>query len=118
MTFDRKRWQEQLDKRIKEKPQTWRQISQSAPKMEVLTASAEWNEFLSFIQVYLDQAEQGINSLNSQLLSPDNWKTEEIVRVKSAILVLQDRLSILKTIIELPKRILDSGEKVDKFLSS
>jgi glucan phosphorylase len=116
--IDRKDWENLQGRNNKRISPTVYKIAQSAPKMEILTNSNEWDEFLSYVQPHIEQAKAGMEDLIKRLLVPELWNTEEMTRIKGAILVLEDRISTLTTMVEIPRKIIEQGKKADKVLET
>lgn len=114
--IDREQWALSLKQRTP-RVQGLHQIARAAPPMEVLTQSEEWNTYVSYLQAQLEKAENEILLFTEKLLSPGLWDHTEMVRIKAAILTLQERATTLKASIEIPKHIIDSGKRVDELLA-
>lgn len=115
MTFDRKEWAAR-EKPVRKSQAPLHQIIQAAPKMQALTGSPQWDTFLSYFQAQIEIANKSIDTLTMQLLSPSLWDPTEMVRIKAAIISLQDRVATLTTVLELPKKIIESGKTAEELL--
>ena len=117
MTFDRNRWEELRKERAKDRekiPASVYEMAYAAPKMEVLTRSSEWNEFLAYVQARIEQAKNAIETAKADLLHPALWNHEEIVRRKAMILALQHEMTALEHMVEIPKKIVEQGKQADE----
>lgn len=122
MPFDRKEYQESTAsrqvKREREMMPMIRLLQGAAPVMhEMLTGTDAWDRYLAILQGFVERLKIGKASAQTRLSSPDVWEPHQLVKLKSDILVADAMLDILKTVMELPKALIEGGETAKEIIN-
>lgn len=110
----------QADKRHEREAQMLpmaRVLAGAAPLMDRMTRSDDWNRYLSYLQGYLERltAQKGLAA--AKLADPAQWNTENLLKLKSDILIAQAGLDWLNLAISLPKAIMEGAEKAESLIA-
>lgn len=111
MTFDR----DDFEKSLKEKKPSVSQplleeIVRSAPKMELLTGSEEWDQYLTYLQSALDMTIGQLEYTNNLMLDPNSWDNESLMKTKMNLLRLREKKEVLEFVMQMPKELIETGE--------
>lgn len=102
---------EEYEKTKKKEPKAVSpEIVRTAPQMEYLTNSEEWNKYLSYIQTLLDQARSSLENITSQLLNPSLFEAEKMFQLKSEHARMAERIEVIETLMSFPKQIIELGK--------
>ncbi len=85
-------------------------IARAAPEMTVLTGTAEWDKYLTYLQAMLEYIEGKIEYTRKSLLDPNVWGIEELTVIKMDLLKFEDRKELLEFVMELPQELVESGK--------
>ena len=88
-----------------------RVLEQAAVDKEKLIGDPHWDLFLQELQSFVDKSVASLKSLEEQIKSPLLVNPEEIQLIRNQIFVLTERVGTTKTIMNLPKDIIDQAEK-------
>lgn len=122
MPFDRKEYDESVASRQvnrqREVMPLVRLLQGAAPVMnEVLTGSDAWDRYLTILQGFVERLKVGRTAAQSRLSDPGVWEHHQLVKLKSDILIAEAMLDILKTVMELPKALIEGGETATEIIS-
>lgn len=102
---------EEYEKTTKKEPKVVSpEIIRTAPQMEYLTNSEEWNKYLSYVQTLLEQARSNQENITSQLLNPSLFETEKMFQLKSEHVRMTERIEVIEALMSFPKQIIELGK--------
>lgn len=109
MTFDRSDFEERKKKKPINKP-LLEEIVRAAPKMELLTGSDSWDQYLTYLQAALDLTNEQLEYNNILMLDPNSWDNESLMRTKMNLLRLREKKEVLEFVMTMPKELIETGE--------
>lgn len=77
-----------------------------------LTGSHEWNVFLQRVQAWIDQERATLAAMSDSTLLP-NLTSEQILQAHRHMLAAKTRIDAWEQVLQLPKQILETGDKAD-----
>lgn len=110
MTFDRNDFEKSLKKTPAVNRPLLEEIVRSAPKMEVLTGSEEWDNYLTYLQTALDMTIGQLEYTNNLMLDPNSWDNESLMKTKMNLLRLREKKEVLEFVMQMPKELIETGE--------
>jgi hypothetical protein len=120
MSFDRKDFAQSTKthqiKRAEEMMPVARLIAGAVPVMTDLTQNESWNRYLTILQGFIERWTQARETARNKLSDPAIWLAEDLIKLKSDILVAQATIDALQTAMQLPKLILDGGTSAEDFI--
>lgn len=122
MPFDRNDHQALLAKRDNKLQQDMMPLIQvlqrAAPVMQsMMTGSDAWDRFLTILQGFSDRINASKNSATASMADPTLWEPYQLAKIKSDIIVCIAMLDILKTVMELPKALIEGGEAANELVN-
>ena len=93
-------------------------IEQAAVEKEKLTSSPHQNIFLQEIQEWIECSKKNLEGLKEKHEDPELTDPNEIIRIKNAILMNKQDIDSLNRVIDLPKKIIDDGNRAKFSLAS
>lgn len=84
----------------------------AAVPIEHITKSSDWNSFLQLIEGMIEVEQRKFEPLNKKLSSPNTVNVDEIMLLKAQLTVCLSRIDTLIEVRDLPKKILESADKV------
>lgn len=109
MTFDRSDFEKTKKKKPINKP-LLEEIVRAAPKMELLTNSEPWDQYLTYLQAALDLTNDQLEYNNKLMLDPNSWDNESLMRTKMNLLRLREKKEVLEFVMTMPKELIETGE--------
>ena len=118
MTFDRSEYTELANKKQLERQANGRleMIAQAAVKADLLTGDSNWDTFLSYIQAAAEQTEAQRNAILEQISDPNIVDDNQTRRLRNAVIACNERIGAWKAVMDLPKDIIENGEKARAIL--
>ena len=101
---------ELIQTKVKEKPAN-PLLEQAAVAHEKLTQEPTWNIYLQEVQAQLEVTEQVLEGFKEKLNSPELADPIEVQRIRNWIFIYTDRVGTLKSVIDLPRQIIEQWEK-------
>ena len=96
--------------------QELRHIIQGQAPMESLTNSPEWEIFRQICQGWIDHLESKLGDVAPAFLNPETVTHEQMLELKFRSLILGSRVDTLREVIEMPKVIIEDGERARELL--
>ena len=84
-------------------------IAQAGVKAGNLTEHPLWDTFLSYLQAGVETAKADVATLRTTLEDPNLNDHVQILGVKAALLLRNERITVLEAVIALPKEIIEQG---------
>ena len=91
-------------------------LRQAAIRTELLTGSSEWDSFLGYIQAALEETEFQRKNLLSAIADPLCVDHNTIMQMKIALAECKGRIDAWQAVIELPKDLIEAGDKAKGLL--
>ena len=91
-------------------------LRQAAIRTELLTGSSEWDSFLGYIQAVMEETEAQRKSLIELLSDPLVVDHVHIMQAKIALAECKGRIDAWQAVIELPKDLIEVGDKAKGLL--
>ena len=91
-------------------------LRQAAVRTELLTGNSEWDSFLGYIQAALEETEFQRKNLFSAISDPLCVDHNAIMQIKIAIAECKGRIDAWQAVIELPKDLIEAGDKAKGLL--
>lgn len=122
MPFDRKDFKESVtaraDKREREMMPLIRVLQGAAPVMnELMTGSDVWNRYLAILTGFAERLKAGKTHAQARLAAQDVWESQQLMKLKSDILVADGMLDMLQTAMELPKALIEGGSVAQEIVA-
>jgi hypothetical protein len=118
MAIDRQRWQrenaaaQRRHDRDREVAQALHRLRQVAVPLEQLTGSEQWDRFLRYGEA-LQEADRADLRATQEALATSQWiAPETVASLRHRALVLQVAIDARKQVLDLPKSIVDSAQKL------
>jgi len=86
-------------------------MEQAAINAENLTQDNNWNIYLQMLQAWVEHTKNEVKIFTDQLSSPEIVNPDLIFRLKNYIIMCQERIAVLESVIALPVQIMDAGEQ-------
>lgn len=93
-------------------------LAQAQVRMEHLTGNQDWDRFLSYLEGHNTRLKEGRDHLRDVLCSPELVDQGEIMQAKTALARVGGMIDMLEAVLQLPKDIIETGEKAKEKLSS
>jgi hypothetical protein len=115
MVYDRKKFQDDLEIKRREKvlrnERELRQIAQSEVPISAMTGSAEWDYFLSIVQGQIDALGAALMTLRAANVLDPSFEHADLAMRKAQQMQLAVQIDTLERVRDLPKQIIEQGEK-------
>ena len=115
MGYARKEWQEHIEKSQKERARRnereLRQIAQSEVPIAAMTGSGEWDYFLSILQGQIDALSAALMTLRAGNVLDPSFEYSDLAARKAQEMQVAIQIDTLEHVRDLPKQIIDQGEK-------
>ncbi len=122
MTYDRREWDEHVERQGKTKLNGQKPgleyLVQAQVKMENLTGDQYWDIYLSYLQDVFERVSVQAGQARDQLCDPRLVDSNAIMGVKLELAGLNGQIKMLEAIIGLPKAIMESSEMAKERLAS
>ncbi len=92
-------------------------LTGAAPIMERVTKSEDWNRYLTFLQGFLERLTKQKDIATAKLADPAVWNTEDLLKLKSDILIAQTGMDWLNLAISLPKAIMEGADNATTLIA-
>lgn len=105
---------DQYKKRVNGKPTQTHDlqvIERAGLQARSLTGTEHWDFFLSVLQPKVEETEVFLTNAKEQLADPRVVDENHMRQLKLAAVIYAERLNILREVMELPKRIIEHGDK-------
>lgn len=122
MSFDKDDFLANVSNRIQERNfalmPALRQLQAAAPVMhKLLTGSDAWDRYLTYLQGYIEQAEQAKIRAQAKMSDPRIWDGENLMKLKSDILIADAMAEAWAAAMELPKALIAGAEEASKTIA-
>jgi hypothetical protein len=115
MTFQRKQYQEALDRQKREHVRgnvtQLKQMAQAKVPAEAVTGSAEWDYLLSLIEAKIEELGNSLAVLGEASASDLTFSHEVMAQQKALMMQVKAQKDTLEAVRDLPKQIIEHGEK-------
>lgn len=92
-------------------------MEQAAVPQEALTNDNNWNIYLQMLQSWVEATEAQIEIFERQLRSPELVNPDQTAMIKNYLLMCDERLAVLQSVMALPGQIIESGKEAKLELS-
>ncbi len=109
----KEQWEERIlqrkSEKIKQNTFEIQGMMQTAQDMELLTNDPLWDKYVSFLASVLDTAKTAAQRAQQDLADPTRVNADEIMAVKMVLVRLNERISVLETVIQIPGMLVKEG---------
>lgn len=91
-------------------------LRQTAIRTELLTGSPEWDSFLGYAQAAMEETEAQLQGWIVFITNPVIVDRDQIMQAKIALAECKGRIDAWKAVIELPKDLIETGNKAKGLL--
>ena len=98
-------------RKVRENERTFQQIAQAAVPAAAVTGSAEWDYLLSLMQAEVERLDKVIQGLTEAYAIDPSFDPIRMSESKAAIRTAVAQRDTLRSVITLPKEIIEKGEK-------
>ena len=115
--FDREDFNKVAKKRIESRKPLLHQLIASAPAMELMTRSYEWNRYLSYLQARIEQTVKIQQSALTILTDSNVTESEVLMKAKILYASSKAREEAFQEAISLPQQVMESGKSAEELLA-
>lgn len=100
-----------LLKQPKQRKEELVRLEQAALEKQQLLNDPKWDIYLQEIQSWIKTTKEHLTAFQAQLDSPELTDPTEVQRLRNRIFVCNERIGTLNLVIDLPKQVIELGEK-------
>lgn len=122
MTFSRNDWLLEVGKAKRNRetarvPQ-YKGLAQAEVGAKQLTSHPAWNGFVQILSALKEKSEEYLAAVNAEARISEDFSHEGLARVQAARRALHARIFTLEEVIDLPRQIIDDGQKAKEKLEA
>ena len=122
MAYDRTAYDEVAKgiqkRRIRENRKNLQTAQRAGLSATQVTGDEHWDHFLSIVKAKIEKLEEEVAVAVELLKTSDEFSTEALINQKLAVRLLGREIQALNWVIELPKTIMEQGDKASELLGS
>jgi hypothetical protein len=115
MAYERQQFKDSLEERkrqkVRESRTELRVLAQAQVPIESLTKSVEWDYFLSLLQAKIEELDIALNTYQQSQITDLDFSHQELAARKAIAMRFALQRDTLQAVLDLPKQILEIGEK-------
>ena len=121
MPHEREDWQKLLERQhideVRKRRPELRVLAQAEVPAAALTRSVEWDFFLSLLQGKIEELDSSLTVLQGSLATEMVFDHGQLAANKAFAMRIKVQLDTLQSVLELPRQIIETGEKAKFELS-
>jgi len=98
-------------RKVRENERSFQQIAQAAVPAAAITGSKEWDFLLSLMQAEVERLDQVVQGLTEAYAIDPSFDPIKMSEAKAAIRIAVAQRDTLKSVMALPKEIIEKGEQ-------